>query len=202
MPGRGRPRLYATHAEKIRAYRQRKKEPKPYPPLPAGPYRVIYADPPWQYVQRDPNFHGHATNHYQTLSIAELCALPVRKLVAPKAVLFLWVTAPILAECFPVMRAWGFLYKTCVVWDKGAMIYGKYLGNQHELLLVGTRGACRPDTEELEANVRRIRPTDHSTKPAEFRLLIEHLYKDGRRLELFARQRAEGWESWGRGVAG
>ena len=55
---------------------------------------------PWQYFKRDPTFHGHATNHYDTLSIAELCALLVRKLVAPKAVLFLWVTSPLLRECF------------------------------------------------------------------------------------------------------
>jgi N6-adenosine-specific RNA methylase IME4 len=161
---------------------------------------VLYADPPWQYEKRDPNFHGHATNHYNTLSIAELCALPVRKLVAPKAVLFLWVPPPLLRECFPVIHAWGFLYKTCVVWDKLRMIHGKYLGNQHELLLVGTRGSCKPDTEELETNVRRIPPTTHSTKPQEFRLLIDHLYKDGPRLELFARERVEGWDAWGNEV--
>jgi N6-adenosine-specific RNA methylase IME4 len=201
MPSRGRPRLYANHTEKIRAYRQRKKAPKPYPPLPAGPYRVLYADPPWQYVTRDPTFQGHATNHYQTLSIAALCALPIRKLVAPKAVLFLWVTAPILPECFPVVKAWGFVYKTGLVWDKGKMIYGHYVGNQHELLLICTRGMCRPEVQTLEASVQRIPPTDHSRKPAEFRLLIDYLYPTGRRLELFAREQAAGWDAWGQDVA-
>jgi N6-adenosine-specific RNA methylase IME4 len=197
----GRPRLYATRAEKDAAYYQRQQYRRMLRPLPPGPYRVLYADPPWTYFQRDPNFHGYAANHYPTMSIAELCALPVRKIAAPQAVLFLWITPALLCEGLPVMRAWGFLYKTCLVWDKIRMIHGKDLGNQHELLLVGTRGACKPDTEELEATVRRLPPPTHSTKPTEFRLLIEHLYKTGPYLELFARARADGWDSWGNALA-
>jgi N6-adenosine-specific RNA methylase IME4 len=197
----GRPRLYATRAEKDAAYYQRQQCRRMLRPLPPGPYRVLYADPPWQYFQRDPNFHGHAANHYPTMSIAELCALPVRKIVAPQAVLFLWVTMPLLEECFPVIKAWGFQFKTGLGWDKGKMIYGKYLGNQLELLLLATRGSCTPDTHELETNLRRVPPAGHSTKPQEFRLLIEHLYKTGPYLELFARERADGWESWGNALA-
>ena len=105
MAVQGRPRLYATHAEKIRAYRQRQKDRLAYPPLPDGPYRVLYADPPWKYYSTDPIFHGHAKDHYPLLKISELCALPVRKIVAPRAVLFLWVTSPILMECAPVITA-------------------------------------------------------------------------------------------------
>jgi N6-adenosine-specific RNA methylase IME4 len=116
-------------------------------------------------------------------------------------VLFLWVTMPLLEECFPVIKAWGFQYKTGAGWDKEKMIYGKYFGNQLELLLLATRGSCPPDTEELAANVRRVPPTDHSLKPHEFRLLIDHLYKEGPRLELFARERAAGWDSWGNALA-
>ena len=80
--------------------------------------------------------------------------------------------------------------------------WGEPVGNQHEFLLVGTRGACKPDSEKLEASVRRIAPSTHSTKPIEFRVLIEHLYKEGPYLELFARERAEGWDTWGNAVAG
>jgi N6-adenosine-specific RNA methylase IME4 len=199
-PRTGRPRVYVNDTAKKRAYRQRVKERQQYPPLPAGPYRVIYADPPWQYFKRDPTFHGHATNHYPTLSIAELCALPVRKLVGPTAVLCLWVTAPLLPECFPVVKAWGFVYKTHIVWDKGKMIHGLYVGNQHELLLICTRGRCRPEVQTLEPSVQRLPPTAHSRKPVEFRLLIDHLYPTGRRLELFAREQAEGWDTWGNAV--
>jgi len=197
---RGRPRLYANEAAKKRAYRQRVKERQQYPPLPEGPYRVLYADPPWQYDSRDPTFHGHARDRYATLSIAELCALPVRRVVEKTAVLFLWVTAPILMECFPVIQAWGFTYKTGLVWDKGKMIHGRYVGNQHELLLLGTRGRCRPEVQMLEPSVQRIPPTEHSRKPVEFRLLIDYLYPTGRRLELFARERVEGWDAWGNTV--
>jgi len=67
-----RPRFYATRAEKDAAYYQRKKQRQQYPPLPPGPYRVIYADPPWQYASTDPYYHGHARDRYPTLSIAEL----------------------------------------------------------------------------------------------------------------------------------
>ena len=72
-----------------------------------------------------------------------------------------------------------------------------YHNNQHELLLVCTRGACKPDPHALEASVRRIPRTDHSAKPEEFRLLIDALYPEGRRLELFARQQVAGWDAWG-----
>ena len=170
-----RPRLYATRAEKDAAYYQKKKAQRQYPPLPPGPYRVLYADPPWQYRSTDPFYHGHATHHYPTLSIAELCALPVRKLVASKAVLFLWVTAPILPECFPVLKAWGFTYKTQLIWDKMKRQYGYYVGGQHEILLLCTRGSCQPDMQALPPSVHRIAPGEHSAKPAEFRLLIDAL---------------------------
>jgi N6-adenosine-specific RNA methylase IME4 len=106
-----RPCLYATRAEKDAAYYERKKARQQYPSLPPGPYRILYADPPWKYYSTDPIYHGHAKDKYPLLKISELCALPVRKLVAPKAVLFLWVTNPILPECFPVIKAWGFTYK-------------------------------------------------------------------------------------------
>src|SRR5262245_42276181 len=102
----GRPRLYTSRAEKDAVYYQKKKARQQFPPLPVGPYRVIYADPPWQYYSRDPHYTGHARDHYATLSMAELCTLPVRKLVARQAVLFLWVTNPLLPECLPVLRAW------------------------------------------------------------------------------------------------
>ena len=89
-----RPRLYATRAEKDAAYYQRKKARRVYPALPSGPYHVIYADPPWAYDQKHPAYSGHADDRYPTLSMDELKALPVRKMLMPKAVLFLWVTAP------------------------------------------------------------------------------------------------------------
>ena len=101
---------------------------------------------------------------------------------------------------FQVLTAWGFRYKTNYVWDKERSNYGSYHNNRHELLLVGTAGGCKPDRHPLEDSVWRITRQDHSTKPEEFRLLIDALYPEGRRLELFARRRVDGWDAWGNEV--
>jgi N6-adenosine-specific RNA methylase IME4 len=170
-----------------------------------GCYRVIYADPPWEYgnsgVINDGDGYGRAERHYPTLSIDELCALPVGEHVADDAVLFLWVTSPLLAECWPVIDAWGFTYKTSMVWDKVEHNYGHYVSVRHELLLICTRGSCLPDRPvPMPDSVVTVARSDvHSQKPAEFRALIERLY-DGPKLELFARTASDGWTSWGNQV--
>lgn len=175
------------------------------PPLPDGRYRVIYADPPWQYgnsgVINDGDNYGRAARHYPTMSIDELSALPVRELAADHAVLFLWVTSPLLEECFPVIRAWGFAYKTSFVWDKVRHNFGHYNSVRHELLLVCTRGSCTPDAAELVDSVQTIeRSAIHSQKPEAFRQIIDRLYTHGKRIELFARPGGAppaGWDTWG-----
>jgi N6-adenosine-specific RNA methylase IME4 len=200
-----RPTKYLTDEARTQArvqynqrYHARRKARAKYDPLPSGPYRILYADPPWFFHNEDPNYHGHARDKYPTLTIPELCALPVRRLRAPKAVLFLWVPSGILAECFAVLTAWGFQYKTNYVWDKERTNYGYYHNNRHELLLVATHGGCKPDRHTLEDSIRRIpRGEQHSAKPEEYRLLIDALYPEGRRLELFARRRVKGWDAWG-----
>jgi N6-adenosine-specific RNA methylase IME4 len=164
-------------------------------------YRVVYADPPWQYsnsgVIGDDNY-GRAERHYPTMSIDELCAMPIVDAVAQDAVLFMWVTSPLLAECWPVISAWGFKYKSSFVWDKVRHNFGHYNSVRHELLLICTRGSCTPDASEKINSVQRIeRSTRHSEKPEEFYDIIEKLYVSGLRLELFARQPRVGWDSWG-----
>jgi N6-adenosine-specific RNA methylase IME4 len=171
------------------------------PALPADKFRVIYADPPWQYnnagVINEDNY-GRAERHYPTMSISELCALPIRDLAEDNAVLFLWVTSPLLAECFEVIRAWGFQYKTSFVWDKIKHNFGHYNSVRHEFLLICTRGSCTPDDNKLFDSVQSIeRSSKHSEKPEEFRDIIETLYTRGRKIELFARSVNEGWEAWG-----
>lgn len=182
--------------------RRRNRKPTSPPPPLDGQYRVIYADPPWQYndsgVGADGDIFGKAERHYDTLSIDALCALPVANHVGPDAVLFLWVTSPLLEECFPVINAWGFSYKTSIVWDKVAHNYGHYVSVRHELLLIATRGSCTPDrpTPMPDSVMSIPRSQVHSEKPAAFRELIERLY-DGPRLELFARAACDGWTTWG-----
>ncbi len=122
----------------------------------------------------------------------------VRDMAEDNAVLFMWVTSPLLEECFDVIRAWGFKYKTSFVWDKVRHNFGHYNSVRHELLLVCTRGSCTPDNLKLYDSVQTIERSDiHSEKPSEFRAIIEDLYEYGERLELFARANTDGWEVWG-----
>lgn len=167
-------------------------------PLPPDVFRVLYADPPWSYGDGLTEDYGGARFHYPSMSISALCALPVVELAADNAVLFLWVTSPLLGECWPVIKAWGFEYKASFVWDKIRHNFGHYNSVRHELLLICTRGSCLPDVKELIDSVQSIERTErHSEKPAEFRTIIETLYPKGRRLELFARGKHPGWDTWG-----
>ena len=167
---------------------------------PDGKYRVIYADPPWQYSNTQPDYHTVQDDHYPTMPLADICALPVRDLALEDAVLFLWATSPILEEAFRVVRAWGFQYKASFVWDKVKHNMGHYNSVRHELLLVAVRGSCPPDIPRLFDSVQVIERTNHSAKPEEFRGIIDTLYPHGRRIELFARVKAEGWEQYGNQV--
>ena len=165
--------------------------------LPTAKYRVIYADPPWKYGDQLTEDYGSVKFHYPAMTIAELCAMPIRDVCEPDAVLFLWVTSPLLEECFPIINDWGFKYKTSFVWDKVKHNMGHYNSVRHEFLLVCTRGSCTPDTKKLNDSVQSIERTTHSTKPEKFREIIEELYPHGKRLELFARKQTEGWTAYG-----
>ncbi len=174
------------------------------PPLPNGKYRIFYADPPWSYgnsgVIGPTDNYGHVHRHYPSMSIDELCALgpDIRGMAEDNAVLFMWVTSPLLEECFAVIRAWGFQYKTSFIWDKVKHNFGHYNSVRHELLLICTRGSCTPDNPTLYDSVQSIERSDkHSEKPDEFRQIVDSLYQHGQRIELFARSSAEGWETWG-----
>lgn len=161
-------------------------------------YPVIYADPPWRY-EHSRTDNRQIENHYPTLDLEQICILPVDQIAAPDAVLFLWTTSPKLAESMQVIDAWGFVYRTCMVWDKERMGMGYYARQQHELLLIATRGSLPvPEPENRPASVVRIRrDPEHSTKPTEFHELIERMYPEYERIELFARSKRDGWAAWG-----
>jgi hypothetical protein len=127
-------------------------------------YRVIYADPPWSYGDKQ-NIEGlgGAVKHYPTMPLQDICALPVP--AADNAVLFLWVTSPLLEDSFKVINAWGFKYKSSFVWDKVAHNMGHYNSVRHEFLLIATRGSCTPDVPKLLDSVVSIERTEHSRKP-------------------------------------
>lgn len=159
-------------------------------------YRVIYADPPWSYNDKQDTAQlGGAVKHYPTMPLEDICAIPIP--AAKEAVLFLWTTSPMLEDAFKVINAWGFRYKSSFIWDKVAHAMGHYNSVRHEFLLIATRGSCTPDEPRLLDSVVSIERTEHSRKPKEFRDMIDMLYPIGERLELFAREAAEGWDAWG-----
>jgi N6-adenosine-specific RNA methylase IME4 len=168
---------------------------------PEGKYRIFYADPPWEYTSGD----QHATEeqatvlgtHYPSMTIADLCALDIKSMAEENAVLFLWVTSPLLDESFEVIKAWGFEYKASMVWDKVKHNVGHYVSVRHEFILICTKGSCKPDIAKLYDSVLTIERTEHSRKPEEVRAIIDEIYPYGKRVELFARVKAEGWDSWG-----
>lgn len=165
--------------------------------LPKGIYRIIYADPPWDYGNSVMEGSTRPTNYYPTMPTEEIAALPVYRLSADDSVLFLWSTSPHLPEAMDVIEAWGFEYKTSFVWDKVKHNMGHYNSVRHELLLVCTRGSCPPDVQRLHDSVVVQERTEHSAKPGIFRQIIDELYVYGRRVELFARTSSDGWDSWG-----
>jgi N6-adenosine-specific RNA methylase IME4 len=169
--------------------------------LPDAQYRIIYADPPWKY--RDKADTGGvqsegAAMKYPTMSIPELCDLNVKALCDTDAVLFLWVTSPLLFECQPVIKAWGFSYRASFVWDKVKHNHGHYNSVRHEFLLICVRGSGVPDVPTQHDSVQVIERAGHSEKPTRFRELIDELYPTGKRIELFARTPPPTpWEAWG-----
>jgi N6-adenosine-specific RNA methylase IME4 len=174
---------------------------EPQKPL-EGTYRILYIDPPWLYHLNQTN--GVAEHHYLPMSDEPLCEFRpnggrlVKDLADDNAVLFLWVTSPLLTRFAAIVEAWGFEYKASFIWDKVRHNYGFYNSVRHELLLVCTRGSCLPDTARLLDSVVELeRSTKHSEKPSEFYEIIESMYDHGRKLELFARSGREGWDSVG-----
>ena len=117
---------------------------------------------------------GAADNHYPTLSIDEICAQPVAELVESNAHLHLWTTNAFLRDAFEVIEAWGFQYKSCLVWVKPQLGMGNYWRVSHEFLLLGVRGSS-PFTDKTRRSWVLNRRTRHSKKPFVFRELIEQV---------------------------
>ena len=166
-------------------------------------FRVVYADPAWSYNDKQNIANlGGAEKHYDTMAINDICGLPIKDITENDAVLFLWVTSPLLEECFQVINSWGFKYKTSFIWDKVKHNMGHYNSVRHELLLIATKGSCTPDNKTLFDSVQSIERNDnHSEKPMEFKNIIDTLYNFGDRIELFSRKaNKENWYYWGNEV--
>lgn len=187
----------AKEVEREKRQERRQDRIESTPVIPNGKYNVIYADPPWKY-EFGFDIYGAADRHYHTMTIQELCDLPIRELAEDNAVLFLWVTSPKLFDAHEIITAWGFDYKTSFIWDKVKHVMGHYNSVRHEVLLVCVRGSFPKQSDTLHDSVISIeRSNEHSEKPDYFRELIETMYPKSKKIELFARRSFNGWDSWG-----
>jgi len=166
-------------------------------------YDVIYADPPWRYKNISPPCLPEKQPetclieyYYPTMKLDEIIKLPIKSLCEKNAVLFLWATTPMIIEALDVIKAWGFKYKTMITWEKtnkDCMGYWFRVCTEH--LLVATTGKVR-SFRSMERTCHHEPRRKHSQKPEYFRNLIESVC-EGEKIELFARQKIEGWDVWG-----
>lgn len=171
-------------------------------------YQVVYADPPWDYAGRlQQDGKGavkSAIDHYNTMTLAQLKELKVAEKCEKDAILFLWTSSPHLPQAIDLMAAWGFDYKTVAfVWEKQKTNPGYYTLSQCELCLVGKRGKIpTPRGSRKERQFLSAMRGRHSEKPVEVRSRIEKMFPTLKKLELFARQRVEGWDAHGNEIEG
>lgn len=158
-----------------------------------GPFGCIYADPPWAYTNQ--GTRASTGKHYETMTVDEICALPIGHLAAPQSHLHLWTTNGFLFECPKIFDAWGFEFKSSFVWVKPHMGIGNYWRNSHELLLFGVRGGLTAQHRGLASWMEAPR-TAHSQKPDLIRDRVKQL-SPGPYLELFGRGWCPGWTVWG-----
>ena len=170
-------------------------------------YGTVLADPPWQFQNRTGKVapEHKRLNRYGTMTLDEICALPVRQIAADPSHLYLWVPNALLPEGLKVMEDWGYRYISNIIWHKvrkdggsDGRGVGFYFRNVTEILLFGVRGknARTLDPGRSQVNMIQSRKREHSRKPDEQYKIIENC-SWGPRIELFSRGRREGWTVWG-----
>jgi N6-adenosine-specific RNA methylase IME4 len=178
----------------------------PFDGLGGQRFGAILMDPPWRFANRTGKMapEHRRLHRYRTMSFEEIAALPVGSLALPKSHLYLWCPNALLLEALTIMKAWGFEYKTNLVWYKirkdggpDGRGVGFYFRNVTELLLFGTRGKLRTlKPGRTQVNVLVTRKQEHSRKPDEVYDIIEAC-SPAPYLELFARMPHPGWQQWG-----
>jgi N6-adenosine-specific RNA methylase IME4 len=161
-----------------------------------GIFNVILADPPWQY-RNVISESRRIENHYPTMSLEDIKRLPVQRIIAPAAALFLWAIPSGIEEALEVLHAWGFNCHSSAVWIKPSMGPGHWFRQQFELLLLGVKGNIPvPLPENRPTSVIMAPRGRHSEKPEEAYQLIERAYPEFPRIELFSRTPRPGWVGW------
>jgi len=186
-----------------------------YPPLPQEKYDIIYVDPPWDYngkMQFDKTsttkekldlsrkiFISSASFKYPTLKLEELIKLPLDKIRKENCLLFMWATSPQLENAIELGKAWGFDYKTIAfIWNKMNHNPGQYTLSNCELCLVFKHGKIpRPRGARNIQQLVSVPRQTHSVKPIEVLKGITAMFPSQRKIELFARRKVTGWDSWG-----
>lgn len=173
-------------------------------------YQIIYADPCWNYKgqtqhngKKDSDT-GSAEKHYPTMTLKELSDLkPMIDTIADDdCLLFMWTSSPHLDQAVELLKSWGFKYATIgFIWDKQRVNPGFYTMSQCEICLIGKRGKIPQPrgARNIRQLVSEMRGR-HSAKPYEVRKRIELMFPDQDKIELFARERVEGWDAWGNEV--
>jgi N6-adenosine-specific RNA methylase IME4 len=177
--------------------------------LPRGRFGAILMDPPWRFANRTGKVgpEHRRLRRYPTMDLEEIAAIPVGQLALPRSHLYLWCPNALLMEALTIMKAWGFTYKTNLVWYKvrkdggpDGRGVGFYFRNVTELLLFGVKGKLRTaQPGRTQVNVIVARKREHSRKPDAIYRIIEAC-SPGPYLELFARQRVPKWTQWGEEV--
>jgi N6-adenosine-specific RNA methylase IME4 len=178
-------------------------------------YNIIYADPPWSYSDKratpgknNPHGAGGAEKHYKTMATQDICNLPIKDIADENCMLFMWTTSPMMFEAEKVIKAWGFDYKTFgFVWVKMtndmSKVRGDGIGNytiqNAEYCLIGLKGKYWRNKTGVK-QILLAPKQEHSKKPNEARTRIVDLCGDLPRIELFARQHADGWDCFGNEV--
>lgn len=175
----------------------------PFEALDPHAYHLIMADPPWDFSLFSlKGGNKSAQKHYRCLPIEEIMAFPVMDLAAPDCMLMLWSTAPMLAQQMKVIEAWGFTYKTEMIWRKttplGKQTFGPgyVVRGSHEPILIATRGHPPFIAKNIRSCFDGVR-REHSRKPEEAYAIAERMLPKARKVELFSRTSRPGWESWG-----
>ncbi len=156
-------------------------------------FGTIYIDPPWTYRKKKKK--GAASNHYKTMSLPEIEALPIDRLAKPRSHLHLWTTTPLLKTGLDLIESWGFDYKGMFVWCKSDLGMGNYWRVSHEILLLGVKGKLTFSEHGMKSWMC-LKRGRHSEKPELVRYIIERVSPEPR-IELFARKATPGWTVFG-----
>ena len=178
-------------------------------------YQIIYADPPWDYqdkrnkpTKNNPHGAGGASKHYTTMPLEDMKWLPIPSFTDKNCMCLMWATGPFMKEAIELMEFWGFKFRTIpFVWIKTTKDgreprgdgIGSYTPNNAEYILLGRKGNYWRNSTKVKQVILSPK-TEHSKKPEEARKRIEELFGNVSRIELFARQKTEGWDVWGNEV--